>query len=62
MSSADIFYALGDLFTWTFGIFEVIGNMFNDMLLLLGFVGFGIWMHRQHKFNQAAANDPNQIK
>ncbi len=62
MSSADIFYALGDFLTWTFGIFEWLGNKFNDFLLILGFVGFGYWMYRQHKFNQEAASNPDQIK
>lgn len=62
MSSTDIFWGIGDLMQWTFGIFEVIGNSFNYLLLILGFVGFGIWMNMQKKYNAEAEANPNQIK
>lgn len=47
---------------WTFGIFEVIGNSFNYFLVVLGFVGFAIWMNMQKKYNAEAEANPNQIK
>jgi hypothetical protein len=62
MSSTDVFYALDDLFQSLFLFYDWVGNKFNDLLLLLGFVGFAIWMNYQRKFNEKAKNDPNQIK
>lgn len=62
MSSTDIFWGIGDLMTMTFGIFEVIGNSFNYMLLGLGFVGLFYWLNWQRKFNQQAENNPDQLK
>lgn len=62
MSSTDFFWALGDVFEWTFQIFEIIGNMFNDFLLILGFLGMFYWLAKQHKFNKEAASNPDQLK
>lgn len=62
MSSTDIFWGIGDLMTWTFGIFEVIGNSFNYALLALGFVGLFYWLNWQRKFNQQAESNPDQLK
>jgi len=62
MSSTDIFCAIGDFLTWTFGIFEVIGNSFNYMLLALGFIGMFYWLNWQRKFNEQAENNPDQLK
>ena len=62
MSSIEIFTILGDIFQWTFGIFELIGNYFNGFLLISGFLGFFYWMNLQKRYNKEAENDPNQIK
>ena len=62
MSLTDLFWGIGDLFTWTFGIFEVIGNSFNYTLLALGFVGLFYWLNWQRKFNEQAENNPDQLK
>jgi len=62
MTLADFFNGLGDIFLWTFQIFEMIGNSFNYILIVLGFVGLFIWLNKQRKFNAAAENDPNQLK
>jgi len=51
MSWTDFIYATADAFQWGFGFFEFVQNYFNDLLLLLGFVGFGYWMNVQRKFN-----------
>ena len=51
MSWTDFIYATADGFQWGFGFFEFVQNYFNDLLLLLGFVGFGYWMNVQRKFN-----------
>ncbi len=62
MTLSSFFHGLGDLFQWTFQIFEIIGNSFNYLLLLLGFFGFFYWMMKQAKFNKEAENNPNQLK
>lgn len=63
MSSADIFYALGEGSYWLFEkTLEPTGEIFWKTVLVFGFLAFGYWMYRQVKFNKIAANDPNQIK
>lgn len=62
MSSTTVFYALDDICQAAFLFYDNVGNLVNDALLLLGFVGFGIWMNYQRKYNQQAANNPDQIK
>jgi len=63
MSSAEVFYALGDGCYWFFQNFlEPTGEGFWKTMLTLGFLGFGYWMYRQVKYNNIAKNDPNQIK
>lgn len=62
MDSPTVFHAIGDLLTWTFGIFEVIGNTFNYSVIVLGFVGLFYWLNLQRKFNAQAASNPDQIK
>lgn len=57
MSSSSVFWAIGDLLTWTFGIFEMIGNMFNYSLLALGFIGLFYWLNLQKKLNNKAKNE-----
>lgn len=51
MTYTDFIYSIGDLFKWAFGFFEFVQNYFNNILLLLGFVGFAFWMNTQRKFN-----------
>lgn len=62
MTLSAFFHGLGDLFQWTFQIFEMIGNSFNYTLIVLGFFGFFFWMRKQAKFNKQAAENPNQLK
>ncbi|MCE3296195.1 MAG: hypothetical protein K0R65_1909 [Crocinitomicaceae bacterium] len=62
MSSTDVFYAINDFLQWTYQFFDWVGNKFNYLLLALGFVGFAFWMYTQKKFNDKAANNPNQLK
>jgi hypothetical protein len=61
MSTTDIFYAIGDAFQWAFLFYDNVGNIFNDILLLLGFFGFYYWMNIQRKLN-AKSNVPVEIK
>jgi hypothetical protein len=63
MTSADIFYGIGDGLYWLFqNTLEPTGELFWKTMLILGFLGFGYWMYRQVKYNKIAKNDPNQIK
>lgn len=63
MSSKEIFEGLGDFILWTTDIiYENIGNGFNNLLIVVGFVGLFYWLNYQRKFNAQAENDPNQIK
>jgi hypothetical protein len=61
MSTTDFFYAIADLAQNLFLLFDVIGNFFNNAIIVLGFVGFAYWMNTQRKFN-AASNVPVEIK
>ena len=53
---------IGDLMVWTFGIFEFIGNSFNWLVIIGGFIGLFIWLFMQKKYNAEAENNPDQIK
>lgn len=65
MSSAEIFYGLGDL---TYTLFQSTLEPISDgdavwrIVLIFGFVAFGYWMYRQAQYNKQAAADPNQLK
>jgi len=64
MTFSEFFWGLGDLFTWLLQALQadMIGNIFNYTLIVVGFIGFGIWMNKQRKFNNAAKSNPNQLK
>ena len=62
MSSTDVLYKIGSLLTSSFKFFEVVGNIFNYSLIVLGFFGFFYWMNIQKKLNDKAAKDSKQIK
>jgi hypothetical protein len=53
---------LEDLFVWSFGILENLGNLPNNAFIVLGFVLMFYWLYLQGKFNKEAAANPNQIK
>jgi hypothetical protein len=61
MSITDIIYSIGDAFQCFFLFYDNVGNLFNDFLLILGFVGFFYWMNIQKKLN-AKSNVPVEIK
>ena len=56
----DFVYKLGDLFTWSFGFFEFVQNHFNNLLIILGFFGFGYWMFIQNKLSKKS-NVPVEV-
>lgn len=51
-----------DLFLWSFGILESLGNLPNNLFIVTGFVLMGYWLFLQGKYNKEAANNSNQIK
>jgi len=53
---------LEDLFVWSFGILENLGNLPNYAFIVLGFVLMFYWLYLQGNFNKQAAANPNQIK
>ena len=52
--------ALGRYFDYS-ASFEIIGNSFNTLLVLLGFAGFAYWMNFQRKVS-AKATVPTEAK
>lgn len=65
MTLTDLFWAIGDIFYWTFQLLDAdlgFTAVMNTMLLILGFVGLFYWLNWQRKFNDQAANNPNQLK
>lgn len=63
MNSNVIFEGLGEFLLWTTSIlFENVGNIFNNAMIVLGFIGLFFWLNVQKKFNQEAKNNSNQIK
>ncbi len=51
-------YDLGHFFQWLFeNTLAPLGNIPNNAFIVLGFVGLGIWLKMQKKFNaEAKAN------
>ena len=63
MTSTEIFVSIGDFILWTTELlFHNVGNLFNDAMIILGFVGLFIWLRLQHRYNKEAENNPNQLK
>lgn len=60
MTLTDFFWGIGDVAEWTFGIFEITGNMINYFfIIVLGFGGLFYWLNLQRKWNAEAKNNPN---
>jgi len=63
MSSTKVFEAIGDfLYNTIFLMYDNIGIFCNYSWIVLGFFGLFYWLRAQKKFNDQAANDPNQLK
>jgi len=63
MSSADVFYGIGDaMYAFFESTLEPMGDRFWQATLIFGFVCFFYWMKRQVDYNKIAKNDSNQIK
>ena len=65
MSSADIFWWIGDMLQETFRLLQNdfwLTWVMNTGVVLLGFVGLFIWLGMQNKYNAQAASNPDQLK
>lgn len=63
MNSNSIFWAIGDFMNnVAFVPYEMVGNIFNYSLIVLGFIGLFYWLNKQKKFSEQAKNDPDQLK
>jgi len=62
ISSTDVFYKIDDILQTTYLFFDWVQNKANYAFLILGFIGFFMWMNFQRKFNEKAKNTPGQIK
>ena len=61
----DFFWGFGRTMESILSIFDdnyMLTSFFNTGVLLLGFFGLFYWLRLQVKFNQAAKDNPNQIK
>ncbi|MDX1652341.1 MAG: hypothetical protein R3277_07610 [Brumimicrobium sp.] len=62
MSSKVVFESIGDfIMDITAFVFENVGNVFNDAMLVLGFIGLFYWLNYQRKLNTKAKNNPDQL-
>lgn len=59
--SADAWFTIGDILNGAW-FYDNIGDLANWSFIALGFFGFFYWMRWQKKFNDQAANNPNQLK
>lgn len=63
MSSYTFFHAVGAFCGKFLGFFyDNVGNIFNNFLIVVGFIGLFYWLKTQYNFNTEAKNNPNQIK
>jgi len=63
MTYTEAVTELGHGLLWTTNLlFEVVGNVFNYSVIVLGFIGLFIWLRLQAKYNAEAKNDPSKIK
>lgn len=62
MNVNQIIAPIGDFLEWTFGVFEIIGNSFNNLVIIFGFVALIFWLIKQKKYNAQAEENATQIK
>ena len=59
----EFIWNLGDgINNFNDSLFHAIGNSFNYLVIVGGFVGLAIWLKMQGKYNKEAANNPDQFK
>ena len=50
----DFFYGFGHLCTKLFKVLPLIGNKYNFFMIVLGFIGLGIWLYVQNNYTKEA--------
>jgi hypothetical protein len=50
----DFVYGLGDFFQWTFKILPTLGDLPNNIFILVGFGLFFYWIKEQNRYNKEA--------
>lgn len=53
MQLKDVWLGLADFFEWTFQILPVLGNNFNLLLFIIGWILFFYWMGQMIKHRRA---------
>lgn len=65
MNLTDFWWSIGDILEWSVSILfdnVTLSSLFNNGVILLGFVGLFIWLSKQKKFNDVAEANPDQLK
>lgn len=64
MTLYDIFWGIGDFLTLALSALQgdALGNGFNYLCIVFGFIALFYWLNLQRKFNAQAESDPNQRK
>jgi len=61
MTFTELIYALGDVLTSSFKVLPLIGNNFNYIVIIIGFVGLAYWLSYQMKKTKQAKQDGTYI-
>ena len=54
MNLQDIAYPLGEFLVWSFGLLQMLDNLPNFLIVLVGCGGISFWLMLQSKYNQKA--------
>jgi hypothetical protein len=61
MTFTDFIYATGDVLESSFKVLPLIGNNFNYIVIVLGFVGLAYWLTFQLKKTKQAKRDGTYV-
>ena len=61
MTFTELIYAIGDVLTSSFKVLPLIGNNFNYLVIIVGFIGLAYWLNYQIKKTKQAKQDGTYI-
>ena len=61
MTFTELMYATGDALEASFKILPLIGNNFNYIVIVLGFIGLGYWLTFQVRKTKQAKRDGTYV-
>lgn len=61
MTFTDLMYATGDILESSFAILPVLGNNFNYIAIVIGFIGLIYWLSFQIKKTKQAKRDNTYV-